>query len=170
LVLLIGFGAKAYNFVWDSWIQQYFLDLAFDLYDLSAFYQRLIFMLLQLLLQKMHILMAWCETLLNICGFLLTVEDGYDSKSCLYFEAQICQVQDSFECIQEAPSKDSIIRVCYVDHIKGNVFSSGILRCAEGHRKCDGSDRFDSFSTEAIERLRQFFELLPIESHFIEGC
>jgi hypothetical protein len=113
-------------------------------------------MLLQLLLQKMHILMAWCETLLNICAFLLTVEDGYDSKSCLYFEAQICQVQDSFECIQEAPSKDSIIRVCYVDHIKGNVFSSGILRCAEGHRKCDGSDRFDSFPTEAIERLRQF--------------
>jgi hypothetical protein len=46
LVLLVGFCANAHNFVLDSWVQRYPLELAFSLYDLSTFYQRLNFMLL----------------------------------------------------------------------------------------------------------------------------
>jgi hypothetical protein len=90
LVLLIGFGADAYSFVWDSWVQRYLLELTFGLYDLLAFCRRLIFVLLWLLLHKIHILVAWREALVNISGFLLAAEDGYDSKSYRYFKAQVC--------------------------------------------------------------------------------
>jgi hypothetical protein len=36
-----SFGADAYSFVWDSWVQWYLLEFTFGLYDLLAFYQRL---------------------------------------------------------------------------------------------------------------------------------
>jgi hypothetical protein len=48
----------------------------------------------------MHILMTWREAFLNISGFLLAADDGYDSKSCWYFKTQVCRVQCGFECIQ----------------------------------------------------------------------
>jgi hypothetical protein len=51
-----------------------------------GFYRGLSFVRLWLLSQKMHILVTWCETLLNVYGFLMTAEDGYDSKSCWYFK------------------------------------------------------------------------------------
>jgi hypothetical protein len=57
----------------------------------------------------------------------------------------------------------------HVNHIEGNVFGAWVLGSAEGHWECDGSDGFDSFSTEAIEGLRQFPKLLSVESHFVEG-
>jgi hypothetical protein len=101
----------------------------------------------------MNILVAWREALLNVSCFLRTVEDSYDSKSCWYFETQICRGQCSFECIQEASFKDSIVWVCHVDHVEGHVFSAGILGGAEGHWECYGSDRFHSFPAEAIEGL-----------------
>jgi hypothetical protein len=59
-------------------------------------------------------------------------------------------VQGSFECIQEAPSKDSIIWVCHVDHIEGDIFGAGILMGAEGHWKCDGSDRLEPLKIEEV--------------------
>jgi hypothetical protein len=70
----------------------------------------------------------------------------------------------------EAPSKDSVIWVCYIDNIEGDVFGAWIFRCAKRHWECDGSDRFNSFSAEVIEGLRRFSELLPIKTHLIEGC
>jgi hypothetical protein len=85
LVLLVGFGVDAYSFGRDSWVQRYLLELAFSLYDLSAFCQRLSFVLLWLHSQKMHILVASCDALLDVSGFLLATKDGYDSKSCWYF-------------------------------------------------------------------------------------
>jgi hypothetical protein len=39
----------------------------------------------------------------------------------------------------------------------------GILEGTEGHWECDGSDGFDSFPAEAVERLRRFPELLSIK-------
>jgi hypothetical protein len=102
----------------------------------------------------MHILVAWHETLLNISSFLLAVEDDYDSKSYWYFKTLVCRVQGRFECVQEAPSEDSIIWVCHIDNIEGNVFGAGIFRGVERHWECDGSEHFDSFLAEAIERLR----------------
>jgi hypothetical protein len=46
LFLLVGFGADAYSFVWDFWVQWYLLEFAFSLYGLFAFYRRLGFILL----------------------------------------------------------------------------------------------------------------------------
>jgi hypothetical protein len=37
----------------------------------------------------MYALVTRREALLNIFGFLLAAEDGYDSESCWYFEAQV---------------------------------------------------------------------------------
>jgi hypothetical protein len=103
----------------------------------------------------MHILVAWCKTLLNISGFLLAAKDGYDSKSCWYFKTQVCRVQSNFECIREVPSKDSVIWVCQIDNSEGDVFGAGIFRGAEGH-----------WGVMALT----VSELLLIESHLIEGC
>jgi hypothetical protein len=33
---------------------------------------------------------AWREALLNVSGFLLAAEDGYNSKGCWYFKTKIC--------------------------------------------------------------------------------
>jgi hypothetical protein len=118
----------------------------------------------------MHALVIWCEGLLNISSFLLAAEDSYDSQSCWYFKAQVCRMQSSFECIQESPSKDGVIWVHLVNHVEGDVFGAGVLGSAKGHWECDGSDGLDSFSAKAVERLRRFPELLPIEFHFVEGC
>jgi hypothetical protein len=81
----------------------------------------------------MHIYVPWREALLNISGFLLAAEDGYDSKSCWYFKTHVCRVQGSFECIQEAPSEDSVIWVCHIDNVEGDVFGAGIFCGVEGH-------------------------------------
>jgi hypothetical protein len=81
LVLPISFGADVYSLVRDSWIQRYFSELAISFYELSAFCRRLSFMLLWLLSQEVHVLVSWCEALLYISGFLMTAEDGYNSKS-----------------------------------------------------------------------------------------
>jgi hypothetical protein len=170
LVLLISFGANAYRLVWDSWIQWYFFELTFSFYELSAFYRRLSFVLLWPLLQEVHVLTSWCEALLYISGFLLTVEHGYNSKSLWYFKTQVCQVKSSFECVQNGSSKDGIIWVCHVDHIEGDVFGVGVIGSAKGYWECDSSNGLDSFPAEAIERLREVPELLLIKSHFVEGC
>jgi hypothetical protein len=158
LVLPISFGANAYRLVWDSWIQWYFFELTFSFYELSAFCQRLSFVLLWPLLQEVHILTSWCEALLYISSFLLTVEHGYNSKSLWYFKTQVCQVQSSFECVQKGSSKE------------GDVFGVGVIGSAEGYWECDSSNGLDSFPVEAIERLREVPELLLIKSHFVEGC
>jgi hypothetical protein len=99
LVLLISIGADAYYLIRDSWVQWYFFEFTLGFYELSTIYRRLSFMLPLLLSQKMYILVTRCEALLNISGSLLAAEDGYDSKSCWYFEAQVCRVQGSFECV-----------------------------------------------------------------------
>jgi adenylate cyclase len=62
-------------------------------------------------------------------------------------------VQGSFKSIQEAPSEDSIIWVCHVDNIESDVLSVRIFGGAEGHRKCDNPDWFDSFPAKAVEGL-----------------
>jgi hypothetical protein len=79
----------------------------------------------------MHNLVAWCEALLNISGFLLAAKDGYDSKICLYFKTQVCRVHGIFECIRGAPSEDSIMWVWHIDNNEGDVFGVGIFRGAE---------------------------------------
>jgi ethanolamine utilization protein EutQ (cupin superfamily) len=43
-------------------------------------------------------------------------------------------MQGSFECIQEDPSEDSIIWVCHVDHIEGDVFGAGVLGVSKDTR------------------------------------
>jgi hypothetical protein len=90
---------------------------------------------------------------------LLAAEDDYDSKSCWYFEAQVCRVQDSFECVQESSSEDGVIWVRHVNHIEGDVFDAGVLGSAEG---------LDSLFAEAIEGHQRFPELLPVKSHFVK--
>jgi hypothetical protein len=86
LVLLISFGADAYNLVRDPLV----LEFTLCFYEFSAFCWRLSFVLLLLFLEKVHVLVTWCEALHNISIFLLAAEDGYDSKSCWYFKAQVC--------------------------------------------------------------------------------
>jgi hypothetical protein len=83
---------------------------------------------------------------------------------------QICQVQGSFKCIQEAPSKDSVMWVLHVNDIEGDVFCEGIFLGAIGYWEYDDSDQFDSFPGETIEGLRRFSELFLIETHLVEGC
>jgi hypothetical protein len=39
--------------------------------------------------QKMYIFVAWCETLIDVSGFLLTVKSGYNSEGCWYLEAEV---------------------------------------------------------------------------------
>jgi hypothetical protein len=68
------------------------------------------------------------------------------------------------------PSEDGVIWVCHVHNIEDDVLGAGIFRGAKGDWECDGSDRFNSFSAEAIEGLRHFSESFPIETHFVEGC
>jgi hypothetical protein len=65
-------------------------------------------------------------------------------------------MQHGFEHIQEAPPEDGVMWVCHIDNIEGDVFGAGIFSYSERHWECDGSDRFNSFSIEAIEGLRQF--------------
>jgi hypothetical protein len=79
-------------------------------------------------------------------------------------------MQDDFERIQEASSKDSIVWICHVDNIESDVFYAMIFGSAKGYQESDCPDRLDSFTTEAIEGLRWLFELLSIKAHFIEGC
>jgi hypothetical protein len=79
-------------------------------------------------------------------------------------------MQGGFENVQEAPSKDSIIWVWHVNNIESDVFGVRIFWSAKGHQECDSPDQFDSFPTEAIEGLRQFFELLSVKTHFVKGC
>jgi hypothetical protein len=95
LFLWIGFGANAYSFVQDPWVQWCFIELSFGLYNFFAlcqfaFCQVLSFVLLWLLSQKMHILVTWREALPNVFGFLIAPQDGSDSESCWYFKTQIC--------------------------------------------------------------------------------
>jgi hypothetical protein len=169
-VLPISFGANVYSLVRDSRIQWYFFELSFSFYELSAFCQRLSFVLLWPLLQEVHVFTSWSEALLYISGFLLTAEHGYNSKNLWYFKTQVCQVQSSFECVQKGSSKDGIIWVCHVDHIEGDVFGVGVIGSVEGYWECDSSNRLDSFPAEAIERLQEVPELLLIKYHFVEGC
>jgi hypothetical protein len=61
------------------------------------------------------------------------------------------------------------MRVEHVNNVKGYVFGARVLRGAERHRQSDDPDWFNSFSTEAIEGIRQFFELFSIKAHFVKG-
>jgi hypothetical protein len=42
--------------------------------------------------QEMYIFVAWRETLLDVSGFLLTAEHGYNFEGCWYFEAEVGRV------------------------------------------------------------------------------
>jgi hypothetical protein len=52
------FGANAYGFVWDSWIQWYLFELTFGLYDFFEFCQRLGLVLVYLFSQEVYVLVA----------------------------------------------------------------------------------------------------------------
>jgi hypothetical protein len=69
-----------------------------------------------------------------------------------------------------APLENGVVWVWHVNHIKCDVFGAGSFGVTEGYRECDGPDRFDSFPIKAIEGRRQFFELLLVKTHFVEGC
>jgi hypothetical protein len=97
--MLACFCANAYSSVWDSWVQRYFLELAFEFYGFLAFCWSLCFVLISeggvlllVLLQEMYIFVVWRETPLDVYGFLLTVEYGYNSEGCWYFEAEVSRV------------------------------------------------------------------------------
>jgi hypothetical protein len=97
--MMACFCANAYSFVWDSWVQWYFLELAFGFYDFLAFCQSLYSVLigegsvlLWVFSQEMYIFVAWRETLLDVSGFLLTAEHGYNFEGCWYFEAEVGRV------------------------------------------------------------------------------
>jgi hypothetical protein len=42
--------------------------------------------------QEVYIFVAWCETFLNVSGFLLTTKHGYNSEDCWYFEVEVSRV------------------------------------------------------------------------------
>jgi hypothetical protein len=46
----------------------------------------------------------------------------------------------------------------------------GFFGGAERDGQCYYPDRLDSFATEAIEGFHQFFKLLLVMAHFLEGC
>jgi hypothetical protein len=78
--------ASTYGSVWASWVQWYFLDLGFGLFGFLVFCRSLCFVLigegsvpLVVFSQEVYIFVAWCETLLDVSGFLLTVKNGYNS-------------------------------------------------------------------------------------------
>jgi hypothetical protein len=64
----------------------------------------------------------------------------------------------------------AFVGVCHVDNIEGDIFGVGIFGSVEGHWECDDPNWFNSFSVEAIERLRWFFKLFLVKVHFVEGC
>jgi hypothetical protein len=70
----------------------------------------------------------------------------------------------------ETSSEDGIVRIDHVDDVKSYELGARVLRGDKVHRQGDDPDRFNSFSAEAIEGLRRFFELLSIKTHFVEGC
>jgi hypothetical protein len=61
--------------------------------------------------------------LLDVSGAFLAFKNRYNSKGGWDLEAEIPWVHDSFEGIEEASSKDGIIRVEYVDDVEADVFS-----------------------------------------------
>jgi hypothetical protein len=66
--------------------------------------------------------------------------------------------------------KNGIVWICHAGHIKSDVLCARVFRGAEGHRECNGSDRFNSFPAEAIKGLRRFFESFLVKTYFVEGC
>jgi hypothetical protein len=67
----------------------------------------------------------WARGLLDIYGVFLAVKNRYDFKGGWNFEAEISRVQGRFKSIEEASSKDGVVRIKYVNHIKGDVFCAG---------------------------------------------
>jgi hypothetical protein len=77
-------------------VQRYFLELAFEFYGFLAFYRSFCFVLtgkgsvlLWVFSQEMYIFVAWREALLDVSGFLLTVNNRYNSKGYWYLEAEV---------------------------------------------------------------------------------
>jgi hypothetical protein len=79
----------------------------------------------------MYVLVAKCETLLDISGILLTAKNGYNSEGHGDLETEIAQMQSGFKCIEEASSENGIVRVEHVDNIKSDVFCVRVLQGAE---------------------------------------
>jgi hypothetical protein len=73
----------------------------------------------------MHIFMTEREAFLNISGVFLAAKNRYDAEGGWNLEAEISYVQSNFEGIDEASSKDGVVRIEHVDNIKGDVFCAG---------------------------------------------
>jgi hypothetical protein len=78
-------------------------------------------------------------------------------------------MQGSFEGIQQSSSKNGIVGIWYVHNIKDYVFCARVLGGTKGNMQCYHTNQLDSFIAEAIEGLRQFFELVFVVSHLLEG-
>jgi hypothetical protein len=117
----------------------------------------------------MYVFVVRGEVMLNILDVLLIVEYCYDVKGGWDFEAEIPWMQGGFEGVQQTPSKDSIVWVQLVNHIKGYIFYARILWGAKQNRQGYNSDELDSFSSKTINGLRRLFKLLLVVAHFLEG-
>jgi hypothetical protein len=78
-------------------------------------------------------------------------------------------MQGNFESIENASSKDGVIRVEHVNDVKGDVLCAGVLRGTKGNMQGYYSDWFDSFAAKAVEGLPRFFELLLVITHFLKA-
>jgi hypothetical protein len=81
----------------------------------------------------MHIFMTACKALLDVSSFFLAAKNRYDSKGGWNFEAKISWVQDSYESIEEASSKDDVVRIEHVNNIKGDAFGARVLWGSKGN-------------------------------------
>jgi hypothetical protein len=63
-------------------------------------------------------------------------------------------MQGGFERVQQPSSKYCIIQIVHVNNVKGYVLGSWVLWGVERDRQSNDTDWFNSFATEAVERLR----------------
>jgi hypothetical protein len=108
----------------------------------------------------MYIFVTGSEAALYVSSFLLTAKYWYDVEGGWNHEAEIPWVQGRFEGVQQAPSKDGIVRVHHINHVEGYIPCAWILWCAKWGGQGYDPDGFNSFSVEVIERLCRLFELL----------
>jgi hypothetical protein len=79
----------------------------------------------------MYIFVARCQTFFDISGILLTAKNRYDSEGHEDLDTEIARMQCDFECIEEASSENSIVRIEHVNNIKSGVFYARVLRGAK---------------------------------------
>jgi hypothetical protein len=62
-------------------------------------------------------------------------------------------MESSFEGVAETSSKNGVVRVIHVYHIKSNILCVSIAKAAKGYQEGYGAHWLDSLSTKTIQWL-----------------